>query len=325
MNESHDATVSYDVVVIGGGAAGLSGAVALTRSRRSVLVVDAGEPRNRPADHVHNFLTRDGTPPAELYAAGRAEVARYGGHVEPGRVTSLNRDGELFLVEVNGRTVTGRRLLMATGLHDELPDVPGLAPRWGIDVLHCPYCHGWEVRDKRVGILATGPGAVHQALLFRQLTPDVTVLRHSAAPFAAEQAGQLSALGIAVIDGLVTQVEASAGRLTGVRLAGGTRVALDALIVAPRFVANADLLAPFGLAPEQVSSGGQVIATRIAADPTGATSAPGIYVAGNVADPQAQVITSAAAGLMAGAAINMDLVAEDARHAVTSLSLRHSA
>lgn len=308
---------SYDVVVIGGGAAGLSGAVALARSRRSVLVADAGEPRNSPAGHVHNFLTRDGTPPGQLYAAGRAEVARYGGHVEAGKVTSLSRDGELFLAEVNGRAVTARRLLVATGLHDELPDVPGLAERWGIDVLHCPYCHGWEVRDKRVGILATGLGAVHQALLFRQLTPHVTVFRHTAAPFAAEQAGQLSALGIPVIDDLVTRVEASASRLTGVRLAGGPRVALDALIVAPKFVANADLLGPFGLAPVEVVVGGQVIATRIAADPTGATSVPGIYVAGNVADPQAQVIVSAAAGLMAGAAINADLVAEDARHAVT--------
>jgi thioredoxin reductase len=311
-------TESYDVLVIGGGAAGLSGAVALARSRRSVLVVDAGEPRNRPAEAVHNFLTRDGTPPTELYAAGRAEVARYGGRVEAGRVSSLSRDGERFRAEVNDRAVTARRLLVATGLHDELPDVPGLAERWGIDVLHCPYCHGWEVRDQRVGILATGPGAVHQALLFRQLTPHVTVLRHTAAPFAAEQAGQLSALGIPVLDGLVAQVEASAGRLTGVGLADGTRVALDALIVAPRFVANADLLAPFGLVPEEVSVGGQVIATRIAAEPTGATRVPGIYVAGNVADPQAQVITSAEAGLMAGAAINMDLVAEDARHAVTA-------
>jgi len=314
MNES------YDVVVIGGGAAGLSGAVALARSRRSVLVADAGEPRNSPAGHVHNFLTRDGTPPAELYAAGRAEVARYGGHVEAGQVTSLSRDGELFLAEVNGRTVTARRLLVATGLHDELPDVPGLAERWGIDVLHCPYCHGWEVRDKRVGILATGPGAVHQALLFRQLTCDVTVLRHTAAPFDAEQAEQLSALGIPVIDSLVTRVEASASRLTGVRLAGGPRVALDALIVAPKFVANADLLAPFGLAPVEVVFGGQVIATRIVADPSGATSVPGIYVAGNVADPQAQVIVSAAAGLMAGAAINADLIAVDARRAVTMVS-----
>jgi thioredoxin reductase len=308
---------NYDVVVIGGGAAGLSGAVALARSRRSVLVVDAGEPRNSPADHVHNFLTRDGTSPAELYAAGRAEVTRYGGRVEAGKVTALSRAVELFRAEVNDRTVTARRLLVATGLHDELPDVPGLAERWGIDVLHCPYCHGWEVRDKRVGVLATGSGSVHQALLFRQLTPHVTVLRHAAAPFAAEQAEQLSALGIPVIDGHVEEAEASAGHLTGVRFADGRRVALDALIVAPRFLANAGLLAPFGLAPVEVSLGGQVLATRIAADPAGATSVPGIYVAGNIADPQAQVITSAAAGLMAGAAINDDLVSEDARHAVT--------
>jgi thioredoxin reductase len=319
MNES------YDVVVIGGGAAGLSGAVALARSRRSVLVADAGEPRNSPAGHVHNFLTRDGTPPGELYAAGRAEVARYGGHVEAGQVTSLSGDGELFLAEVNGRAVTARRLLVATGLHDELPDVPGLAERWGIDVLHCPYCHGWEVRDKRVGILATGSGAVHQALLFRQLTRDVTVLRHTAAPFDAEQAEQLRVLGIPVIDSLVTRVEASASRLTGVRLADGPRVALDALIVAQKFVANADLLAPFGLAPVEVVFGGQVIATRIVADPSGATSVPGIYVAGNVADPQAQVIVSAAAGLMAGAAINADLIAADARRAVTMVSTTQSA
>ena len=319
MNES------YDVIVIGGGAAGLSGAVALARSRRPVLVADAGEPRNSPAGHVHNFLTRDGTPPEELYAAGRAEVARYGGHVEAGKVTSLSRDGELFLAEVNGRAVTARRLLVATGLRDELPDVPGLAERWGIDVLHCPYCHGWEVRDQRVGILATGPGAVHQALLFRQLTPHVTVLRHTAAPFAAEQAEQLSAVGIPVIDGRVTRVEAAASRLTGVRLADGSRVAFDALIVAPKFVANADLLTPFGLAPVEVVFGGQVIATRIVADPSGATSVPGIYVAGNVADPQAQVIVAAAAGLMAGAAINADLVAADARHAVTMVSTTKSA
>jgi len=316
MNES------YDVVVIGGGAAGLSAAVALARSCRSVLVVDAGEPRNSPAGHVHNFLTRDGTPPGDLFAAGRAEVVRYGGQVEAGKVTALSRDGELFLAEVNGRGVTARRLLVATGLRDELPDVPGLAERWGTDVLHCPYCHGWEVRDERVGILATGPAAVHQALLFRQLTPHVTVLRHTAAPFAAEQAEQFSVLGIPVIDGLVVQVETSAGRLAGARLADGTTVALDALVVTPKCVANADLLAPLGLVTVEMSVQGQVLATRIAAQPSGATSVPGIYVAGNVTDPQAQVITSAGAGLMTGAAINMDLVAEDARRAVTQARAR---
>jgi thioredoxin reductase len=319
MNET------YDVVVIGGGAAGLSGAVALARSRRSVLVVDAGEPRNRPAGHVHNFLTRDGVPPAELYAAGRAEVARYGGRLEAGTVARLSRDGELFGAEVNGRTVAARRLLVATGARDELPDVPGLAERWGIDVLHCPYCHGWEVRDERVGILATGPGAAHQALLFRQLTPDVTILRHTVAPFVGEQAGQFGALGIPVINGLVARVETADDRLTGVRLADGARVALDALVVAPRFVANAEILAPLGLTPVEVSHDGQVIGTRIAADSAGATSVPGIYVAGNVTDPQAQVVTSAAAGLMAGAVINWGLVAADAERAVTMVSMRKSA
>jgi len=137
---------NYDVVVVGGGAAGLNGALALARSRRSVLVVDAGDPRNAPAGYVHNFLSRDGTPPSELYAAGRAEVRRYGGLVEAGRVTALARDGERFGVRIGARasqrTVTARRLLVATGVRDVLPDVPGLAARWGIDVLHCPYCHG---------------------------------------------------------------------------------------------------------------------------------------------------------------------------------------
>jgi thioredoxin reductase len=182
MNEN------YDVVVVGGGAAGLSGAVALARSRRSVLVIDAGDPRNAPAARVHGFLTRDGTPPAEIYAAGRSEVARYGGRLETGWVTALRRDGERFEVQIgNSRTVTARRLLVATGLRDELPDVPGLAARWGIDVLHCPYCHGWEVRDKRIGVLATGPRAIHQALLFRQLSPHVTLLQHTGAAPDGEQ------------------------------------------------------------------------------------------------------------------------------------------
>jgi thioredoxin reductase len=262
---------SYDVVVVGGGAAGLSGAVALARSRRSVLVVDAGEPRNAPAAQVHNFLTRDGASPSQLYASGREEVERYGGRVEAGRVTALSRTGERFEVRIGDRVVTARRLLVATG-------------------------------------------AVHQALLFRQLSPHVTVLMHTA-DLAVEQRDQLKALGIAVIEGEVAKVEASDAGLTGVRLADGTRVPLDALVVAPRPAANADLLAPLGLTPVEVQFSGQVIGTRIEADPTGATGVPGVWVAGNLADIQAQVITSAAAGLAAGAAINADLVAEDARTA----------
>lgn len=315
---------SYDVVVVGGGAAGLAGAVALARSRRSVLLVDAGDPRNAPASHVHNFLSRDGTPPAEIYAVGRQEVARYGGRVETGRVTALSRSGERFEVQIGGRAVSARRLLVATGVCDELPQVPGLAERWGVDVLHCPYCHGWEVRGQRIGILATGPGTMHQALLFRQLSQHVTVLAHTGPELSGEQREQLGALGIPVIEGAVTQVEASDGALTGVRLADGTRVSLDALIVAPRMTARAELLAPLGLAPSEVTMGGQVIGTQIEADPSGATSVPGVWVAGNLAAINAQVISAAAAGLTAGAVINADLAAEDAEHAVDAYRREHA-
>src|SRR5436190_1300913 len=268
MNENEN----YDVVVVGGGAAGLSGAVALARSRRSVLVVDACDPRNAPASHVHNFLSRDGTPPSELYAAGRTEVRRYGGRVETGRVTALARDGERFGVQIGAqigqRTVTARRLLVATGLRDVLPDVPGLAVRWRIDVLHCPYCHGWEVRDQRIGILSTGPAAVHQALLFQQLSPHVTLLRHTGPAPDAGQRAQLGALGVAIADGEVEQIEAGPGGLTGVRLAGGVHLALDAVVVSPRMEARAELLEPLGLEPVEVLLGEHPIGTRIEADRT---------------------------------------------------------
>jgi thioredoxin reductase len=312
MNENEN----YDVVVVGGGAAGLSGAVALARSRRSVLVVDAGDPRNAPAGHVHNFLSRDGTPPSELFAAGRAEVTGYGGRVETGRVTALARDGARFGVQISAeagpRTVAARRLLVATGVRDVLPDVPGLAARWGIDVLHCPYCHGWEVRDQRIGILSTGPAAVHQALLFQQLSPHVTFLRHTGSALDAEQRAQLEALGVAIADGVVEQVETGASGLTGVVLAGRGHLALDAVVISPRTEARAELLEPLGLTPVEVLLGEHPIGTRMEADRTGATAVPGVWVAGNLTDPQAQVMAAAAAGLMAGAAINFDLVLEQA-------------
>ncbi|HWD77283.1 MAG TPA: NAD(P)/FAD-dependent oxidoreductase, partial [Kribbella sp.] len=187
----------YDVIVIGGGAAGLSGALALVRSRRSVLVIDDGTPRNAPAGGVHNFLTRDGVPPAELYAIGRQEVQGYGGEFAAGTVTTARRDDDGFEVELaDGRSYRGRRLLVTTGLTDVLPDVPGLAERWGRDVVHCPYCHGWEVKDQAIGVLATSPMAMHQVQLFRQLSDDVTLFLHTAPEPTDEQWEQLAARGI---------------------------------------------------------------------------------------------------------------------------------
>jgi thioredoxin reductase len=165
----------YDVAIIGGGAAGLSAALVLTRAHRSVLVVDAGEPRNAPAARMHGFLSRDGLPPRELLATGRREVSRYGGTVREGRVTDVVPDGPdgSCLLLADGARVSARRVLVTTGLRDELPDVPGLSERWGRDVLHCPYCHGHEVRDRRLGVVGWAPGAVRYAQIVRQWSRDL--------------------------------------------------------------------------------------------------------------------------------------------------------
>ncbi|HEU4349274.1 MAG TPA: NAD(P)/FAD-dependent oxidoreductase [Actinoplanes sp.] len=292
----------YDVVVVGGGAAGLSGALALARARRRVLVVDAGQPRNAPASGVHNYLGREGVPPADLLATGRAEVAGYGGEVVAGTVTGATPDGDGFLVSIaGGGKVHTRRLLVTTGIVDELPAVPGLAERWGHTVLHCPYCHGWEMRDQPVGVLSTGPMAVHQGLLWTQWTADVTFFLHTGPALSEQERAQLAARGVRFVEGEVVALEGDAD----VRLAGGALVPRRALVVTPRFTARSDVLESLGLHPVEHELG---IGTRIPADPVGATALPGVWVAGNVTDPMAQVVKSAAAGFTAGAALNAELI-----------------
>lgn len=306
---------SYDVVVIGGGAAGLSGALMLARSRRSVVVIDAGAPRNAPAAGVHGLLGRDGTRPSELLERGRAEVRGYGGHVVTGEVSAVAPNDDGFVAGLaDGRTVSASRLLVATGLVDELPNIPGLRDRWGRDVVHCPYCHGWEVRDQAIGVLATGPLSVHQTLLFRQLSDDVAVFSNTR-PLADEEAEQLAARGIAVVGGEVASIEIAGDRLVGVKMSDGTLVRRDVLAVSPRMAARADVLAGLGLRPAQHPA---AVGEYIPADPTGHTDVPGVWVAGNVTDLTAQVGGAAAAGALAGAHINADLVAEETRQAVAA-------
>ncbi|MYZ40348.1 MULTISPECIES: NAD(P)/FAD-dependent oxidoreductase, partial [unclassified Streptomyces] len=291
----------WDVVVVGGGAAGLSGALTLARARRSVLVIDAGRPRNAPASHVHTYLAREGTPPSRLLATGREEVTGYGGEIIEGSAVAAERlaDGGFRVALADGSAVTARRLLVTTGLVDELPPVPGLAERWGREVLHCPYCHGWEVRDQPIGVLATGPMAVHQALLWRQWSEDVTLFRHTAPEFEDEEYERLAARGVAVVDGEVSGLEITDGRLTGVILAGGRVFSRRALAVAARFTARADFLTGLGLEATEQGMGGQVIGSRIVSGPSGTTEVPGVWVAGNVTELTETVIGSAAAGVRA--------------------------
>ncbi|QYC42483.1 NADH dehydrogenase [Nonomuraea coxensis DSM 45129] len=314
----------YDVVIVGGGAAGLSGALTLGRARRKVLVVDAGRPRNAPARGVHTFLTREGTPPHELLATGREEVAGYGGEIVTGTVVAAERlggeePGPFRVTLADGSAVEAERLLLATGLVDELPDVPGLAERWGKDVLHCPYCHGWEVRDRAIGVLSTGPLGVHQALLWRQWSERVTFFLHDGPLPDDEQREKLAARGVTVVEGRVTGVETDGDRLTGVRLAGGRVVACEALAVGTRLSARADLLPGLGLETAELVMAGHVIGTHVPADPTGATRVPGVWVAGNAVNVTDQVIAAAAGAVRAAAAINADLIEQESRRAVAAL------
>jgi thioredoxin reductase len=315
-------TKHCDVAVIGGGAAGLSAAVALLRSRRTVIVLDDGRPRNAPAAGVHNFLSRDGVPPGELLDAGRSEVTGYGGQIVRAEVTAARRDGDGFAVTTDsGEVVRARRLVVTTGLTDELPDVPGVRELWGSDVVHCPYCHGWEHAGQAIGVLGSGPLAVHQALLFRQLTEDLVLFPHTAPPMTDEESEQLAALGVRVVAGRVERLETAGGRLSGVRMADGAFVPRAAVVVGPRMVARSAVLAGLGLeaVPHAMGAG---FGEHIESDPAGQTAVPGVWVAGNVTDLAAQVITAAGQGLMAGAAVNADLVSEDARRAVDSLRAR---
>jgi thioredoxin reductase len=303
----------YDVVVVGGGAAGLNGALMLARARRSVVVIDAGEPRNQPAGAVHGLLGREGVPPAELLARGREEVRQYGGHVVRGQVTAAARDGDGFAVTLSdGRSVRARRLLVTTGLTDELPPVPGVAERWGREVLHCPYCHGWEVRDLAIGVLGSGPMSVHQALLFRQWSDDITYISHTVPP-SDEQAEQLAARGIRLVDGEVARLDVSRDGVAVLRLISGGTVEVQAVVVSPRMVARAGFLADLGLEPAEHPSG---VGQYVPADAAGRSGVSGVWVAGNVTDLAAQVGAAAASGAMAAAQINADLVAEETRSAV---------
>ncbi|MBA2812937.1 NAD(P)/FAD-dependent oxidoreductase [Streptomyces sp. KM273126] len=309
-------TETYEVIVIGGGAAGLSAALVLGRARRRTLVVDAGEPRNAPAAHMQGYLSRDGMPPTEFLAAGREEVTSYGVELVHDVALDVTRgenpDG--FAVELaSGRTVRARRLIVATGLADELPPVRGVAERFGRDVLHCPYCHGWEVRDLPFGVIVTSPMSVHQALLVTQWSKDVTLFPHTTdeADISDEDLRRLAAAGVHVVPGEVAEIVVEDDRLTGVRLADGTVHARSAVFVAPRFVPRTALLdrlgaetkeTPFGMAPE--------------VDETGRTTVPGVWAVGNATLMTQQVVHAAGDGYKAAATINNELVMEDIEAAV---------
>lgn len=311
---SQSSSSRYDAVIIGGGAAGLSAAVTLGRALRSVVVIDAGQPRNGPAQGVHGFLTREGMDPRALLDLGRTEAESYGASILAAEAVGVLRGAEGFDVRLaDGRRVLGRRLLLTTGLTDGLPAIPGLHEQWGSGVVHCPYCHGYEIRGQRIGVLGTGSLSIHQALLFRQWSEDITLFLNDTVTPTDEEWDKLAARSVRVVDGAVASVDAADGVLAGVTLQGGSSFDLQALAVGTRMEARGALLEPLGLPVRDHPSG---MGHFLEAGPMGATAVAGVYVAGNVTNLAAQVIVAAAEGTMAGAAINADLVVEETAWAV---------
>ncbi len=294
-------TTTYDVAVIGGGAAGLTAALVLGRAQRNVVVIDGGEPRNAPAAHMHGFLSRDGMSPAELLQIGREESGAYGVEFVSSHVISIEPGFSVRLED--GQTLSARRVLIASGAIDDVPTIPGLGERWGRDFLHCPYCHGWEVRDQALGLLATEHASVGHAQLVRQWSDDLVFFAHTYELSVSERE-QLEARGIRIIAGEVRELVIEDDRLRGVILADDRIVERQALFVRPSMRPRGErLLEQLGVA---VDGQGFVMV-----DPVGATSVAGVWAAGNVANPRAQVITAAGEGSAAAIAINADLVRED--------------
>ncbi|MFI6578505.1 NAD(P)/FAD-dependent oxidoreductase [Nocardiopsis sp. NPDC050513] len=307
----------WDAVVVGGGAAGLSAGVVLARARFATLVVDGGAPRNGPADHMHGYLTRDGMAPDQFAATGRAELVRYGGNHVRASVVDARRaaDGTFGLRLGDRRALRARAVLVAAGMTDELPDIPGLAERWGSTVHHCPHCHGYEVRGRTVAVIGSARGAVsrHLAALMRRFSPSVTFCVNGV-EVDPDERRRLTAYGVRLVDANVTRVvansDAGSADTVAVELDDGGAVACAAVFVAPRPVPHDAVLTALGAARDPVSG-------LVAVDSSGATDVPGVWAAGNVVNPRAQVVTAAGAGSTAAIGMTGWLLERDLSAAST--------
>ena len=304
---------TWDAVIIGGGAAGLSAAQMLGRARRRTLVIDAGEPRNRFAAHMHGILGHDGLDPRELLARGRAEAARYGVRIEVGTAVAVRDTGADLSVRLEGgATLRTRAVVIASGIRDALPSVPGLAERWGREVLHCPYCHGYEVADGALGVLVASDRGIHQLELVRQWSADITAFTSNVEPLDDDVRARLVARGIRIVEAAVTDVDPDGvDRPLAITTADGARHPLDALFVAPDPVPGLGFADALGLARTDAPG------SPLAVDAVGATSHPRVWAIGGAVAPAATVPVAMAGGCLAGGAVNAALVADDVAVAVS--------
>ena len=297
--------MDFDVIVVGASNAGLSAALTLGRSRRRVLVLDGGPPRNAPAAHAHNFFTRDGTPPAELLRLGREQLAPYNVEIRAVAAQTARATATGFVLTlVDESEVTARAVLLATGVTDVLPAIPGFRELWGQGVYHCPYCHGWEIRDQRVAIYGRGAMGFHLAVLLHHWAPCPVLCPDGPAELDATQRAMLDQLGIGVIETPVAALETSAAGVQAVVFADNSRLPVDAVFARVPQQQRTDLVAQLGCT---FTDDGIYVKT----DPTGLTSVPGVYAAGDLTGPMQQVVAAAAAGSGAAAMLNNELIFQD--------------
>ncbi len=295
----------HEVIVIGGSFAGLSAAMQLARARRRVLVIDAGQPRNRFAAHAHGFFGQDGKPPAQIVEEAAAQLAAYPTVrriAGDARTAERDADGRFHVTLADGSRASADRLILATGIRDELPALPGLAERWGVSVLHCPYCHGYEVSGRRLGVLATHPLSVHQAILIPDWGP-TTWFTQGVVEANHEEAALLDARGVRIERSPVVEILGDAPRIEALRLADGQVVPVDALFVGARTAMASDLAQQLGCAFDDGPLGPVV---RV--DAGKGTSVAGVFAAGDASTPMSNATFASASGVMAGVAAHRSLI-----------------
>lgn len=295
---------SFDVIIIGGSYAGLSAAMALGRSLKRTLVIDSGRPCNQQTPHSHNFLTRDGQTPDEISTIAREQVEQYETvSFFKGTASAGEKSEAGFEIKTeSGESFYGKKLIFATGINDEMPDIPGFSECWGISVIHCPYCHGYEFRDQKTGILANGEKAFHVASLVNNLTDELILLTNGPADFTPDQINKIEKHHITIDETEVVEVAHQNGYLDGVILKNGNKLELKAMYASIPFTQHSKI--PASLGCELTEMG------YIAVDDFQKTTVPDIYACGDNCTPLRSIANAVSSGNFAGAMANMDLTNE---------------
>lgn len=297
-------TQLFDVIIIGGSYSGLSAAMTLGRSVRSTLIIDAGQPCNAQTPHSHNFLTQDGQTPSAIAQLGKDQVLKYTTvqMVNDHAITGKTLENGFQITTASGQVYRSKKLVFATGIKDQLLDIPGFSECWGISVIHCPYCHGYEAKRKKTGVIATGERAMHYAPLIKNLTNDLTFLTNGGEAFTTDQADKLQQHGIPLIHKEITTINHREGYVSSLIFSDGSKEPFEAVYAAVPFIQHSDI--PTQLGCELTEQG------YLKISPMQETSIPGIYACGDNSNPMRSVANAVAAGNMTGAVVNKHLADE---------------